>query len=126
MVSIALLTSEPGPTRSPSSFRGSPPSGARAVSAEVGYQRRWLGNFVFTDNLAITPADMRMFGVNVPSDPRLPNGGGYVLEGLSNATSEAASRPTKNIQTLLTRDYGDQSQISNQFNFNVTARPRLA
>jgi hypothetical protein len=93
------------------------------VSAEFGYQRRWLGNFVITDNLSLAPADLTRFGINVPADSRLPDGGGYVLDGLYNATPEAQARLANSIQTL-SKNYGDQSQISNQFNLNVTARPR--
>jgi hypothetical protein len=95
------------------------------VSVEVGYQRRWLGNFVITDNLSRDAAngDFTVFGVNVPADSRLPDGGGYVLDGLYNVTPTAAQLATSNFITL-SNEYGDQSQISNQFNFNVTARPR--
>jgi hypothetical protein len=93
------------------------------ISAEVGYQRRWLGNFVITDNRSRNPedGDFTEFGVNVPADARLPDGGGYVLEGLYNVTPTAALRATDNLVTL-SRVYGDQSQISNQLNASVTAR----
>jgi hypothetical protein len=93
------------------------------VSAEVGYQRRWLGNFVISDNLSVAPGDFTVFGLNVPADSRLPDSDGYVLSGLYNLTPEAFARATNSIQTL-SKNYGDQSQVSNQFNVNVTARPR--
>jgi hypothetical protein len=94
------------------------------VSVEVGYQRRWLGNFVITDNRSRDPlnGDFTIFGVNVPADSRLPDGGGYVLDGLYNVTPTAAQRATDNLVTL-TRDYGSQSQVSNAFTFDVRARP---
>jgi hypothetical protein len=93
------------------------------VSVEVGYQRRWLGNFVITDNRARNPedGDFTVFGVNVPADTRLPDAGGYVLDGLYNVTQAAAARSTDNLVTL-SKNYGNQSQVSHAFNLNATAR----
>jgi hypothetical protein len=93
------------------------------VAVEVGYQRRWLVNFATTDNRARAAADHTMFGITIPTDPRLPGGGGGVLEGLYNVTSTAATRPNDNFQTLATT-YADRSQATDSINLNVTARPR--
>ena len=48
------------------------------LAVEFGYQRRWLVNFVATDNRARAPEDHTEFGINIPADPRLPGGGGGV------------------------------------------------
>jgi hypothetical protein len=93
------------------------------VAVEVGYQRRWLVNFLATDNRARAPEDHTEFGINVPVDPRLPNGGGGVLRGLYNATPEAAARLNDNYQTLASK-FGDRSQVADSINLSVTARPR--
>jgi hypothetical protein len=93
------------------------------VAVEVGYQRRWLVNFLATDNRARGPEDHDQFGINIPVDPRLPNGGGGVLDGLYNVTAIAAARLNDNFQTLSDR-FGDRSQVANSINMNVTARPR--
>ena len=45
-------------------------------SVELGYYRRWLQNFLVTDNLAVTADDFGVFSVTAPSDARLPGGGG--------------------------------------------------
>ena len=42
------------------------------------------GNFRVTDNRALGPADFDKFDVTAPLDPRLPNGGGYVVHGMYN------------------------------------------
>ncbi len=93
------------------------------VAVELGYQRRWLVNFSVTDNRARSAADHTQFGVNVPLDPRLPNGGGGVLQGLYNASPAAAARLNDNFQTLST-SVGDYTQATDSVYLNVTARPR--
>jgi hypothetical protein len=47
------------------------------TSIEVGYHRRWFGNFTVTDNLAVGPEDFDQFTVTAPLHPDLPGGGGY-------------------------------------------------
>jgi hypothetical protein len=93
------------------------------VAVEVGYQRRWLVNSLATDNRARSAADHTVFGVNIPSDPRLPGGGGGVLNGLYNVTPEAALRLNDNYQTLAS-NIGDWTQVADSINLNVTARMR--
>ena len=93
------------------------------VAVEVGYQRRWLVNSLVTDNLARSAADHTAFGVTIPTDSRLPNGGGGVLNGLYNVTPEAALRLNDNYQTL-SSNVGDWTQVANSLNLNVTARMR--
>ena len=91
------------------------------VAVEFGYQRRWLVNSSVIDNRNRAASDHTMFGVNIPVDPRLPNGGGGVLDGLYNVTPEAATRLTDNYTTL-SSNIGAWNQISNSVNMNVTAR----
>lgn len=52
---------------------------APRVSVEANYIRRSWGNLRTTINRALTPDDFDTFVYNVPSDPRLPDGGGYAL-----------------------------------------------
>jgi len=93
------------------------------VAVEVGYQRRWLVNSLVTDNRARAAADHTVFGVTIPTDSRLPGGGGGVLNGLYNVTPDAALRLNDNFQTL-SSNVGDWSQLANSLNLNVTARMR--
>jgi len=93
---------------------------APRISVEVGYFKRWLQNFTATDNLSVTAADFTPFSVTAPSDPRLPNGGGYVVSGLANEV------PTKfgQVSNLITDAgiYGKQYQSYNGFLINFSAR----
>jgi len=93
------------------------------VGVELGYQHRWLVNSSVIDNRSRAPGDHTMFGVTIPVDPRLPDGGGGVLEGLYNVTPEAATRLNDNYETLSTT-YAEWRRVSDSVNLNVTARMR--
>jgi hypothetical protein len=47
------------------------------TAVEVGYHRRWFGNFFVTDNRALSPSDFSPYTVTAPSHAELPGGGGY-------------------------------------------------
>ena len=55
---------------------------ASSVSLQAGYYRRIFGNFIVTDNLLTSPADYDPFCITVPTDARLPGGGGGQMCGL--------------------------------------------
>jgi len=62
--------------------------------------------------------------LNVPTDSRLPNGGGGQITGLYNITADANTRLTDNFVTLADR-YGSYTQATDSVALNVTARPRI-
>jgi hypothetical protein len=77
---------------------------APRVSLEVGYNRRWWGNFTVTDNELVVPADYQKWTIVAPTDPRLPGGGGYPVD-VYTLTAAAAARGAANFVTFET-DYG--------------------
>ena len=91
------------------------------VSVDVGYFRRIWANFQVTDNLSYTAADYDFFSITVPSDPRLPSGGGYTLGGLRNLKPASFGRVTQNLNTLDSK-YGEQIEHWNGVDVNVSAR----
>jgi hypothetical protein len=89
------------------------------VSVEVGYSRRWWGNFTVTDNLAVGPADFDTYTRIAPSHPDLPTSG------------ETVSYPLRNLRTpfgavdnylTLASNYGDTSFYWHGADMTVTAR----
>jgi hypothetical protein len=92
------------------------------VSIEFGYNRRWLNNFTVVDNALNLTSDYDPFQVTAPLDPRLPNGGGYVMSGLFNVNPSVASL-TNNVTTK-SENYGTQINSSHGILLNISARPR--
>jgi hypothetical protein len=90
------------------------------VSIEAGYFRRWLNNFTITDNLAVGPNDFTQYSITAPSDPALPGGGGYVINGLYSVVASGFGQTSNRI--TLADDIGEQYQKYNGLLFNVSAR----
>jgi hypothetical protein len=93
------------------------------IAADVSYFRRWFGNFLVTDNLAVAPKDFDPFSITVPVDPRLPSGGGYVVSGLYNLNPAKFGVPASNLTTLSSK-YGKQSRYWQGVDITINARPR--
>ena len=51
------------------------------ISIKAAYFRKWFGNMQITQNRAVTNADFDPYCITVPTDSRLPNGGGNELCG---------------------------------------------
>jgi hypothetical protein len=96
---------------------------APRVAVTAGYFRRWYGNFIVTDDRAVTSADYDRFGVTAPTtDSQLSNGGAKV-DGIFNLKPAAFGRPSDNLVTFAS-NYGKQIQHWNGFDLTVNARPR--
>jgi hypothetical protein len=94
---------------------------ARRVSVNAGYFRRVLGNFTVVDDLALSPADYSPFSVTAPVDPRLPDGGDYVVGPVYDKNPDAVTRPANRVNKLAS-DYGTQMQHWNGVDIGLDAR----
>jgi hypothetical protein len=93
----------------------------RGVGVDVGYFRRWYGNFGVTDNLALQPSDFSTFSVTAPQDSRLPNGGGTTISGFYDLNPDKVTVVPNNYFTLA-RNYGKQIQHWNGLDATVNLR----
>jgi hypothetical protein len=90
------------------------------ASVDVGYFRRWYGNFTVTDNTLVSPSDYSPYCVTAPSnDTRLPVAGQQVC-GFYDIN------PNKNGQVLsvvrMADHYGKQTEIYNGIDYSVNWR----
>jgi hypothetical protein len=90
------------------------------TSVEVGYHRRWFGNFDVTDNLLVGPGDYDLYTLAVPSDSRLPDGGGYVIGDLSNIKPDKFGQSQNFV--IATDRLGKQVQYWHGVDVNVSMR----
>ena len=93
------------------------------MSVEVGYARRWWRGFTVTDNTLRGPGDYQDWTITAPSDPRLPDGGGYPIS-LSTVTAAAAARGAQNLITF-DSDFIGEDHENYWHGFDVTFNARL-
>jgi len=91
------------------------------VSLDVSYFRRIFGNFTVTDDLARAATDYTFYSVTAPSDPRLPDGGGYTVTGIPNVNPNVQSIAAQN-STRLSDSYGNETQHWNGVDVGLNAR----
>ena len=94
---------------------------APGVAAEFGYFRRVYGNFLVTDNRAITTADFTEYSLTGPVDARLPGGGGQVFSGLYDINPDKFGQ--QDPFTTRASNFGDQEEYWQGVDLTINARP---
>ena len=95
---------------------------APRVSVNLGYNRRWFGNFFVTDNTLTTAADYEKWNLTLPQNPQLP-GAGSVATYYA-ITQAAANRGSQNYQTFETDYAPARTQYWQGVDFSLNARVR--
>jgi hypothetical protein len=93
---------------------------APRLGIDVGYFRRWFGNFQVTQLLGLSASDFDRYSVTAPQDAGLPNGGGYQINDLYNINPAKVGQGTA--YTALARDYGKQTEYWNGVDLSANAR----
>src|SRR5262249_39472748 len=90
------------------------------IGLDVGYYRRWFGNFQAIQNNVWTPASFDKLSITAPLDPRLPGGGGYVISNLYNLNPAFVGKGVN--YTNLASNLGEQFEHWNGVDVSVNAR----
>jgi hypothetical protein len=93
----------------------------KGLSANFSVFRRSFGNFLVVKNLSVSASDYTFYSVPVPTDPRLPGGGGGTISGLADISGTKYGQ----VSNLLTfaKNYGNQ--LSTWSGYDATANLRL-
>jgi len=98
---------------------------SRRMSIDIGFFRRWYGNFQVVDNLALnTATDFNYINIQVPADSRLPGGGNYLVTGFPvvKPTVGFGGFVTNQNVVKLSDDVGRQIQHWNGVDVNLNWR----
>ena len=91
------------------------------VGVNVGAFRRWYGNFLTTDNRAVSASDFDTFSIVAPQNPNLPDGGGYTISGLYNVKPASFGR-TDNLITSYKTYGGGQKEFWTGYDVTMNVR----
>jgi hypothetical protein len=97
---------------------------ASRLSLDVGFFRKWYGNFQVADNGALSSSDFSLINIAVPADSRLPGGGNYTVTGfpvIKPTTGFGGFVSNQNV-VKLSDDVGRQIEHWNGVDVNLNAR----
>jgi hypothetical protein len=97
---------------------------APRASVEITYVRRSWGNQTATDNRAYSADDYDRFNLTAPVDSRLPNGGGYPVQGIYDLKADRVFGRVDNFVTLANNFGNGVSEKYDGVDINLNARLR--
>jgi hypothetical protein len=93
------------------------------ISVDVGFFRRNWANLQVVDNRAVAAADYTYFNLTVPSDSRLPNGGGNTLTGFRAITDAGRAKGVDRL-TMRAKELGKLTEYWQGVDVNINGRLR--
>ena len=90
------------------------------MSVEVAFHRRSFAGFTVQDNTLVSAAEYSQFSITAPSDPKLPNGGNYVVSGIYDVDPAKFGQILNNVTDSST--FGETSQVFNGVDLTVNLR----
>jgi hypothetical protein len=90
------------------------------VSATVTFNRNWWGNWYVVDNRSTLNSDYTPYNITAPRDPRLPDGGGYRIDGLYNLVPAKVGLVDELAQSY--KNFGEQKENWQGIDVSVAAR----
>ena len=90
------------------------------LSANFGYYRTWFANLTQTDNTLVGPSDYSPFSLVAPTNPALPDGGGYLITGLYDISPVKFGQVQNNITQA--SHFGKKLQRYDGVDVTMTAR----
>src|SRR5688572_1106756 len=98
---------------------------AERVSVNGGYFRRTFGNATFTDDLRYDASSYDSFCLRAPTDPDLPDGGGYQVCGVMDLKPSvfALNQPANNL-IRFSDDFGGETNLYQGFDVNLRSEER--
>jgi Carboxypeptidase regulatory-like domain len=94
---------------------------APGISVDLGYNRRWWGNFPVTINELVGQGDYETWTLPLPDHPELPGGGSGTVSFVA-ITPEAAARGARDFQTMETTFAPARTAYWHGVDANATAR----
>ena len=112
-------------TRGSAARRGHPARvrSCRACRRRLTYHQRWFTNFTATDNVLVGPSDYSPYSIVAPTDPRLPDGGGYTIGDLWDINPQELSAAVDDF-VAPSKDYGEQVRYWHGVDVNISGRMR--
>jgi hypothetical protein len=90
------------------------------VAVEVQFNKRWWYGHYVTRNLAVQASNFTRYSITAPTDPRLPDGGGYTIAGLHDV--DPALFGVVDYQVQAAENYGNQSLYWNGVDVTFSVR----
>ncbi|HVZ20103.1 MAG TPA: TonB-dependent receptor [Vicinamibacterales bacterium] len=93
------------------------------MSVEVQYNKRWFDGAYVTRNLALAneSTSWDQYGITAPTDPRLPGGGGYAVNGLYDLNPALFGQTQYQVQPA--NNYGNNYYYWDGVDVNLAMRP---